>query len=43
MHRQLAEAICANDPKGAEKFMREHNKSNLDCIAQLREIETAKA
>ena len=40
-HRAIADAICSNDAEWAEKSMKEHISSNLDCINQLKEREAA--
>ncbi len=38
LHRATAEAICANDPEAAEKYMREHVLGNRNNINKLKEI-----
>ena len=38
LHRATAEAICANDPKAAEEYMREHILGNRNNINKLKEI-----
>ena len=42
-HRAITEAICSNDAEWAEKSMREHISSNLDCINQMKAKETGSA
>ena len=36
-HRAITDAICSNDAEWAEKSMKEHVSSNLDCINQQKE------